>query len=74
MAALPPVFTEDGLKFVKAMVKVGPPLSCKRPRLSTLTVVAQALVLVEVFVLVSKVTMLFAADEGEIRFTVPTPA
>jgi len=74
MDKLPPVFAEAGLEFVKAMVSVGPPLFCRGPRLSTLTVVAQELVLVEVFVLVSKVTMLFAADEGEIRFTVPLPA
>ena len=32
MAALPPAVTEMGLKLVKAMVKVGPPLFCRGPR------------------------------------------
>jgi len=79
MDKLPPAVTEVGL-FVKAMVSVGPPLFVKGPRLSTLTVVAQELVLVEGLVLVSKVTMLFAGTVGslplpeEIRFTVPPPA
>ena len=65
-----------GLPTPSAMVKVGPPLFCSGPRLraALVTTVAQELVLVEVLVLVSKVTMLFAAVEGEIRFTVPPPA
>ena len=74
MDKLPPAVTETGVELVKAMVEVGPPLFVKEPRLSTLTVVAQELVLVEVFVLVSKVTMLFALVEVPIRTTVPLPA
>ena len=61
-----------GLPDSKAMVKVGPPLFCKGPRLSCseATVVAQ-----EKF---GKVTRLFAAEVGllgfpeGIRLTVPT--
>ena len=32
IVALPPAVTEDGLKFVKAMVSVGPPLFVRGPR------------------------------------------
>ena len=32
IVALPPAVTEMGLKLVKAMVNVGPPLFCRRPR------------------------------------------
>ena len=64
-----PAVTEAGVKLVKAMVPVGPPLSAREPRLSTFTVVAQALV----DMLVSRVTMLFAAVAEPIRITVPVP-
>ena len=76
MDKFPPVFTEAGLEFVKAMVEVGPPLFCRGPRLraALVTTVAQELVLIKVLVLVSKVTRLLAAVEGEIRFTVPVPS
>ena len=70
MVALPALIA--GLPVSRAMVKVGPPLSCREPRLScsVATVVAQ-----EKF---GKVTRLFAAEVGlsgfpeGIRLTVPT--
>lgn len=55
-----------GLPVSRAMVKVGPPLSCRGPRLSPLlTVVAHENE--------PLLTMLFAFVEGEIRVTVPPP-
>jgi len=66
MVALPPVLAAAGVELVKAMVSVGPPLFCRGPRLSTLTVVAQEKVPWD--------TILLAAVEGEIRFTVPVPS
>ena len=70
--ALPPVRTERGVEAVNAMVSVGPPLFCRGPRLSCalVTLCAQALVALEV----TWVTILLAAVEGEIRFTLPVPA
>ena len=70
MDKLPPAVTETGVELVKAMVEVGPPLFVKEPRLSTVTVVAQALVIEAL----SKVTMLLALVEVPIRTTVPLPA
>ena len=70
MDKLPPAVTETGVELVKAIVEVGPPLFVKEPRLSTVTVVAQALVIEAL----SKVTMLFALVEVPIRTTVPLPA
>ena len=67
MDKLPPAVTETGVELVKAMVEVGPPLFVKEPRLSTVTVVAQALVIEAL----SKVTMLLALVEVPIRTTVP---
>jgi len=76
MDKFPPVFTEAGLEFVKAMVEVGPPLFVRGPRLSRalVTGIAQELVLELGSVLVSKVTMLFRLVEVPIRFTLPAPA
>ena len=70
MDKFPPAVTETGVELFKAIVEVGPPLFVKEPRLSTVTVVAQALVIEAL----SKVTMLFALVEVPIRTTVPLPA
>jgi len=58
-----------GLGVSRAMVKVGPPLFCRGPRLraALVTVVAQALVALGLDV--SRVTMLLV----EARVTVPPP-